>query len=115
MNQRPSTLPSIEHIVICGGGLAGAMCAAALSRQLPASIQITLINTPDASGDLFYGSVTDATAYDFNLSVGVTEPRVILDSDTAFSWGTKYAEWGRGKSWMQCFHLSLPIVDGVLF
>lgn len=107
--------PTIEHIVICGAGFAGQITAAALSRQLPQTIRLTLVdcrNTPDS--DLFYGSVTAPTAYDFNLSAGVTEPRIVLESDTAFSFGTRYAQWG-GRSWIQSFELPLPIPDHVLF
>jgi tryptophan 7-halogenase len=107
--------PSIERIVICGGGLAGHMTAAALSHQLPSSVQITLLDCR-SDADLFYGNATNAAAYEFNLSVGVSEPQLILESDTAFSWGAKYVRWGAGgRSWIQCFHLALPIEGGVLF
>lgn len=107
----------IEHVVICGEGLAAHMTAAALSHQLPPSIRITLVRTGDRSGtDLFYGSVTTPTAYDFNRSAGVAEPALVVESDTAFSWGSKYVHWAGGsRSWIQCFHLALPVIDGVMF
>jgi len=109
--------PPTEHIVICGSGLAAYMTACALAAQLPSSIRITLANAGDTSGaDLFYGSVSAPTAYSFNHSIGLSEPRLILESDTAFSWGTHYVGWGEGnRSWMQCFHQSLLVIDGVLF
>jgi tryptophan 7-halogenase len=107
----------IERIVICGGGLAAHLTAAALAHQLPASIQIIRIDCPDSSdADLFYGSVAGPSAYAFNLSAGVSEPRLILDTDSTFSWGTKFVRWGAdSRSWVQCFHLPLPIIGGVLF
>lgn len=109
--------PPIGHIVICGGGLAGRMTAAALSRQLPPSTQITLADCKDTSDtDLFYGSVTAPTSYAFNLSIGLSEPKLVLESDATFSWGTEYVRWGdESRSWIQCFHLPLPVIDGVLF
>ena len=107
----------IERIVVCGGGLAAHMTAAALARQLPPTIQVTWVNGKDGSdADLFFGSLAPPAAYAFNLSAAVSEPRLIVDTDTAFSWGTRFQTWGAdNRSWIQCFHLPLPIVGGVLF
>lgn len=106
----------IEHIAICGGGLAAHMTAAALSRQLPPTIRITLVTVADiAATDLFYGNVTAPSAYAFNLSAGLSEPSLVLEGDAAFSWGTNYVKWGGSRSWIQCSQLPLPVIDGVLF
>lgn len=104
---------AIAHVAICGAGLAGQICLAALKAYLPKHIKITLIETPhDRDADILYGTVTDAGAYAFNLSVGVTEPDVVLSSNTAFSLGTQYIQWGDDHlNWMQSFHLPFPIVD----
>ncbi|HTM82288.1 tryptophan 7-halogenase [Asticcacaulis sp.] len=107
----------VIHIAVCGGGLAGYMTAAALSRHLPATYRITFIVTDETpSTDIFYGSVTAPSAYDFNLSVGVSEPALVLESNSAFSLGTHYQAWGEdGRSWVQGFQLPLPILNGVQF
>lgn len=107
----------LGHVAVCGQGLAGYMMAAALQRHLPETIQVTLLVTEDRpASDLFYGSVTSPSAYDFNLSMNVSEPRLILDSTTAFSLGTCYRDWGAARrSWVQGFQLPLPILGGVLF
>lgn len=103
----------IRHILICGGGLAGAMAAAAVSRSVPPGIRVTLADiVDDRDGDLFYGTVTGPSAYGFNLGAGVEEPALVLGSDTAFSWGTRYQDWG-GCDWIQCFALAFPVVEGV--
>jgi tryptophan halogenase len=117
MNEQTERTGPITHVVICGSGLAAHMTGCALAAQLPPSVRITLVNAGDTSGtDLFYGSVSAPSAYAFNLAVGVTEPKLILESDTAFSWGTKYVQWAQGsRSWIQCFHLAMPVIDGVLF
>jgi tryptophan halogenase len=107
----------VTRIAICGAGLALRMTAAALARHLPASVQVVAVNCEDApASDLFLGSVTPPTAYGFNLIAGVNEPRLLLDTSTAFSWGTIFSEWGaQRQSWVQCFHLPLPVIGGVLF
>ena len=107
----------IDRIVVCGGGLAAHMAAAALARQLPRSIQIVWVKCTDGrDADLFYGGVTDPAAYSFNLAAGVSEPQMILGTNTAFSWGTRLDDWGAShRSWVQCFHLPFPVVGGVSY
>lgn len=107
--------PPLGRILICGEGLAAEMTVAALAAQLPPAIAILRVAAADQRGsDLFYGNVTAPSAYAFNLSVGVDERRLVLDSDTGFSWGTRFAGWG-DRSWMQGFALPFPVVDGVEF
>jgi len=106
----------VGRVLVCGDGLAAWMALAALARQLPASTAIVWVRAGEqGSSDLFYGNVTGPSAYAFNLSVGVDERQVMLDSATAFSWGTRYASWGAGRSWMQSFALPFPVIDGVQF
>lgn len=117
MQQTDKPAAPVEHIVICGNGMAAYMTVAVLARQLPATVAITFVRTGDASGtDLFYGSVSGPTAYAFNRSAGIEEPMLVLQSDAAFSWGTKYDHWvDGGRSWIQSFHLPLQVIDGVMF
>lgn len=103
----------VGRILVCGSGLAAEMTVAALAAQLPSHVAILRVDAGDQHrSDLFYGSVTAPSAYGFNLSAGVDERRLILDSDTSFSWGTRYADWG-GRGWMQGFALPFPVIDGV--
>jgi len=108
---------TLERIVVCGSGLAAHLAAVALARQLPPTIRIVWVNGADSrDADLFFGSVTAPSAYAFNLAAGVSEPRLMMDTDSTFSWGTHFQDWGAGNfSWVQCSHLALPIIDGVLF
>jgi tryptophan 7-halogenase len=107
----------LERIVVCGSGLAAHLAAAALARQLPPTIRIIWVNGADSrDADLFFGGVTAPSAYAFNLAAGISEPRVMVDTDSTFSWGTHFQDWGaRNLSWVQCSHLALPIINGVLF
>lgn len=106
----------VGRVLVCGDGLAARMALAALARQLPPSIAILWARAGGQQGsDLFYGNVTGPSAYAFNLTAGVDERRLTLDSRTVFSWGTRYAEWGAVRSWMQSFALPFPVIDGVQF
>jgi len=88
-----------------------------LSRNLPASIQVIWVKYPRAPfHDAFLGNVAPPSIYGFNLLAGVSEPQLLLRTSTAFSWGTKFEQWGaQHRSWVQCFHLPLPVLGGVLF
>jgi tryptophan 7-halogenase len=107
----------LERIVVCGSGVAAHLAAAALARQLPPTIRVIWVNGADSRDtDLFFGGVTAPSAYAFNLAAGVSEPRLMVDTDSTFSWGTHFQDWGAGNiSWVQCSHLPLPVINGVLF
>ncbi len=63
------TVP-LQKIVICGAGLAGLMCAAALSKSLPSSIEIMLIDSDGAGKtDVFFGTTTTPSSYKFLLDL----------------------------------------------
>ena len=107
----------LKKIVICGAGLAGVMCAAALSRALPAGIDILLIDTEGADKtDIFFGTVTPPSSYKFLLDIGIGEPDLLPLSNTSFSLGTQYKNWGgEARSWTQSYHQPLPVFNGVEF
>ncbi len=107
----------LERIVVCGSGVAAHLTAVALARQLPPTIRVVWVNGADSrDADLFFGGVTAPSAYAFNLAAGVSEPRLMVDTDSTFSWGTHFQDWGPDNvSWVQCSHLALPIINGVLF
>lgn len=113
---QPLAAPApLRRVLVCGSGLAAAMTIASLARALPQTTELAWLETGHAAAsDLFYGSVTTPTAYAFNLAAGVEEPSLILSSEAAFSWGTRYTGWG-GASWTQAFALPFPVIDGVVF
>lgn len=109
--------PAVRKIVICGGGLAGRMTAAALAAYTCEALDITWLACQSATdADIFYGNLAPPSAYAFNLALGVTEPDLILNGDATFSYGTHYKSWGgRQLDWVQAFHLPLPVLEGVQF
>ena len=111
------TAAPVRHIVICGSGLAAWMTAATVSKNLPAAIQITVLETTNSdSADIFYGSVTNPSAYKFFLNLGLSEADLLLRTRSSFSYGTSYKNWGlTGASWIQCYQAPFPIWGGAPF
>ena len=111
------TAAHIRHIVICGSGLAAWMAAATLSKNLPAAIQITVLETTNSdAADIFYGSVTNPNSYKFFLNLGLSEADLLLRTQSSFSYGTSYKNWGlTDASWVQSFQAPFPIWDGAPF
>jgi len=71
------------------------MTAATVSKNLPAAIQITVLETTNSdSADIFYGSVTNPSAYKFFLNLGLSEADLLL---------------------LQSFQAPFPIWDGAPF
>ena len=107
----------LKHIAICGAGLAGTLCAATLAHLLPDEIKLSFVDIPGSDEtDTFFGNVTSPAIYDFLLGIGITEPELLPTTNTAFSLGTQYINWGANKrSWIQSFHKPLPIFQGVEF
>jgi len=107
----------IDSIVVIGDGLAAHLTSLALAQLLPTEIGITLVGgETENAADIFYGNVTPPTAYDFLLNIGITEPDLLLSTQTSFSLGTKFENWGpQRRSWTQSFNRPLPIHHGVSF
>ena len=105
---------NIKNIIICGNGLAGVITTAALAKALPKETKLTLIDTLCThEKDIFYGNVTSTSTYAFLLSLGITEIELLTQSNTSFSLGTHYLDWGEEKnSWYQCQHQPLPVITG---
>jgi tryptophan halogenase len=91
------------------------MTVLALSKALPEKIKLLWVKpTQPCPSDRLYGGITSPDAYQFNLQHDVTEPELILNTDTTFSFGTHFKSWGNDqRTWMQCFHLPFAATSGV--
>ena len=107
----------IQRIAVFGNGLAGLFCAAKLVKVLPKAIELTYVESTQVSTtDIFFGSVTPPSTYDFLLSLGISEPDFLPSTNTSFSLGTQYKNWGPNhREWTQSFHRPLPAYNGVAF
>jgi len=111
------TRAPVRKIAIYGNGLAGLLCAAKLIKVLPDCVKLIYVEATQTSGtDIFFGTVTPPSTYDFLLGLDVTEPNILQSTNTSFSLGTQYKVWGPDKhKWTQSSYRPLPAYNGVSF
>lgn len=95
---------SVRRVVILGGGTAGWMTAAALSKALARSgTTITLVES-EAIGTVGVGEATIPTIHWFNKLIGLDEARFMADTGATFKLGIEFRGWqGDGSAYFHPF------------
>ncbi len=106
----------LQRVVIAGGGTAGWMAAAALSRFAPrANTSICLVES-DAIGTVGVGEATIPPLSDFNTMLGIDEDDFLSKTGGSFKLGIEFSDWGRvGDRYFHPFGVYGYEVDGISF
>lgn len=107
---------AIEHIVIVGGGTAGWMAAAALSRLRKGhQLKITLVES-EAIGTVGVGEATIPPFVEFQDMLDIPEAEMLAVVQGSFKLGIQFENWGQlGDSYIHPFGAYGYSIGGITF
>jgi len=106
----------VKNIVIVGGGSAGWMTAAALSKLTAnAGVSITLIESEDI-GTVGVGEATIPHIAKFNQILGIDEDTFVRETQATFKLGIEFVDWGqKGEHYFHPFGTHGFDLEGISF
>lgn len=106
----------IKKVVIVGGGSAGWMTAAALSKIIPSSsVEIQLIES-EAIGTVGVGEATIPQILLYNKLIGIDEDEFIRETKGTFKLGIQFNNWGEvNDSYFHAFGDVGRNIEGIHF
>jgi tryptophan halogenase len=106
----------IGRVVIVGGGTAGWMAAAALSRFLNNGRRTVTVVESDAIGTVGVGEATIPPIINFNRMLGINENEFLRATRGTFKLGIEFVNWGRaGDRYLHPFGAYGEDLQGVPF
>ena len=105
----------VRTIVIAGGGTAGWMAAAALSKALGPDYAIRLVES-EQIGTIGVGEATIPHIREFNRALGIDENEFLRATNGTFKLGVEFRNWGAlGDRYIHGFGTIGQPLDGVPF
>jgi tryptophan halogenase len=105
----------VTKVVVVGGGTAGWMTAAALSRLVPSGVSVTVVESEEI-GTVGVGEATIPSLLDYNRMLGIEEDAFVRATGATFKLGIEFRDWARpGDSYMHPFGTHGRDFDGVSF
>lgn len=96
-------MPRLKRVVIIGGGTAGWMAAAGLSKSFGNNVEITLVES-DQIGTVGVGEATIPAIKNFHLLLELDEAEFLRAVNGTFKLGIEFENWGRlGESYFHPF------------
>ena len=93
----------IKRVVIVGGGTAGWMAAAALSKVMGGVVDVTLVES-EQIGTVGVGEATIPTLVNYNRYVGIDEKEFMKASMATFKLGIEFVNWKQvGEQYIHSF------------
>lgn len=106
----------IQRIVIVGGGTAGWMTAAAMTRFLSKAGREVVLVESEAIGTVGVGEGTIPPMIDFNQMLGIPEPAFLRATKGTYKLGIDFVGWGtEGERYFHPFGQIGRSLDGVAF
>jgi tryptophan halogenase len=100
---QPETDRPIRSIAIIGGGTAGWMCAAAISKSFEGKIDVVLVESEEI-GTIGVGEATVPHLSAFNALLGIPEAEFVREVQGTFKLGIQFNDWGKiGDSYVHGF------------
>jgi tryptophan halogenase len=102
----PPTRRPVRRVVIAGGGTAGWMVAACLSKTMGKCLDIKLVES-DEIGTVGVGEATIPTLLTYQELVGIPEQEFMAETQATFKLGIKFEGWRNvGEDYIHSFGLT---------